>query len=261
MKISIITPSLNQCSFLTRTAQSILSQQGNFELEWIVVDGGSTDRTLAFLTRTAAADPRVRFSSQRDLGQSDALNRGFSQASGDIVAWLNADDLYLPGTLAKVAAAFSDGPGAMWLVGRCQIIDADDRVIRSSVTRYKNRLLDRYSFRLLLRQNCISQPAVFWRRSFGAEIGELDRSLHYTMDYDLWLRMASKADPLILPDTLASFRFHARSKSGRVNREQFDEGYRVAQRYFNGDTSSQWAHRFHLNKIVWSYRMMRLLGR
>jgi glycosyltransferase involved in cell wall biosynthesis len=261
MKISVVTPCLNQHSFLTRTARSILSQQGSFELEWIVVDGGSTDATFAFLKDTAAVDPRLRFSSQPDRGQADALNRGFAQASGDVVAWLNSDDLYVPGALAQVAETFAGNSDIQWLIGRCQIIDADDRVIRAAVTRYKNRLLDRFSHRNLLRENCISQPAVFWRRTFGAEVGELDTSLHYAMDYDLWLRMAGKSDPLILRDTLASFRFHAQSKSGRVNREQFDEGFRVAQRYFNGDTSSQWAHRLHLEKIVWSYRVMRLLGR
>jgi glycosyltransferase involved in cell wall biosynthesis len=260
MKVSVITPSLNQCSFLARTARSILSQQGDFQLEWIVVDGGSTDGTPEFL-RGTAADPRVRFSSQPDHGQADALNRGFTQATGDIIAWLNADDLYLPGALAKVSDGFSKNPDARWLVCRCQIIDANDHVIRASVTRYKNRLLDRFTHRRLLRENCISQPAVFWRRSLAAEIGALDASLHYAMDYDLWLRMSRRSAPLILPDTLASFRFHAASKSGRVNREQFDEAYRVAQRYFNGDTASRWAHRFHLEKIVWSYRMMRLLGR
>jgi glycosyltransferase involved in cell wall biosynthesis len=259
VKISIVTPSFNQCTFLRRTMDSILSQQGDFDLEWVVVDGGSTDGTLDLLR--SAADPRLRWTSGPDSGQSHAINKGLDSVSGDVVAWLNSDDLYTPGALASVADAFSAHPDAHWLVGRCDIIDAADRVIRPGVTRYKNHLLSRYSYRSLLRQNCISQPAVFWRASFGKRIGGPDESLHYTMDYDLWLRMARAAEPLILDRVLAQFRIHDQSKSGQVNRGQFDEQYRVASRYFDGDTASRLAHRFHVEKIVWAYRLMRLLGR
>jgi glycosyltransferase involved in cell wall biosynthesis len=260
VKLSVITPSLNQHHFLPRTAASILSQSGPFDLEWLVIDAGSTDGTLEFLRTSSQSDPRIHFTSEPDAGQSDALNKGFPRATGDILAWLNADDLYLRGALEKVSRAFTDDPNLQWLIGRCQIIDADDRVIRSSITRYKNRLLDRFSYRGLLRENCISQPAVFFRRSFLSDVGPLDTTLHYSMDYDLWLRMARSSPPRILPDTLASFRFHPQSKSGRVNRDQFDEAYRVANRYFAGDTASRLVHRFHMEKIVWSYRLMRALG-
>jgi hypothetical protein len=126
--------------------------------------------------------------------------------------------------------------------------------------RYKNRWLDRYSYRRLLVENFIAQPAVFWRKSFGEQVGPLDASLHYTMDYDLWLRMGKLSPPKILQQTLSQFRLHAQSKSGAVNREQFDEGYRVACRYFDGDRASKFAHRMHVEKIVWAYRTMRLLG-
>ena len=239
--------------------QSVLSQQGEFELEWIVVDGGSTDGSVQLLE--GIDDPRVRWSSGRDAGQSDAINKGLAAATGDVVAWLNSDDLYTPGALATVAEAFATRPGAQWLVGGCEIIDAEDRVIRPGVTRYKNYLLRKYSYRGLLRQNCISQPAVFWRAAFGRRVGGLDDSLHYTMDYDLWLRMGRESDPLIIDRVLAQFRMHGGSKSGQVNREQFDEQYRVAARYFNGDVTSRVAHRFHVEKIVWAYRLMRLLGK
>jgi glycosyltransferase involved in cell wall biosynthesis len=259
VKISIVTPSYNQCPFLRRTMDSILSQTGPFDLEWVVVDGGSTDGTLDLLR--AASDPRLRWTSGPDSGQSHAINKGLDAISGDVVAWLNSDDLYAPGALAAVADAFARHPDAQWVVGRCDIVDADDRVIREGVTRYKNHLLRLYSYRSLLRQNCISQPAVFWRAPFGRQIGGPDESLHYTMDYDLWLRMARAAEPLILDRVLARFRIHDRSKSGQVNREQFDEQYRVAARYFGGDTASRLAHRFHVEKIVWAYRVLRLLGR
>lgn len=259
MRLSIITPTLNQGALLQRTARSILDQDGAFDLEWIVVDGGSTDQTLDFLR--SLEDERVRFVSEPDGGQSNAINKGLSMAGGDIVAWLNSDDLYAQGALGAVAEAFASHPAAQWLVGRCDIIDADDREIRRAVTRYKNRKLSHYNYRKLLRENFISQPAVFWRRRFGEQIGPLDESLHYTMDYDLWLRMGRASPPLMLDLLLAHFRFHPASKSGQVNRRQFDEGYEVALRHVHGDRTSQWAHRLNVEKIVWAYRLMRTIAR
>jgi hypothetical protein len=129
------------------------------------------------------------------------------------------------------------------------------------VVRYKERRLRRYSYRGLLRENFIPQPAVFWRRDFGAEVGPLDESLHWTMDYDLWLRMGRRCDPLVIDALLARFRLHEASKSGDFNRRQFDEGYEVARRYFGGDWQSRLAHRFNVEKIVWAYRVMRWAGR
>jgi glycosyltransferase involved in cell wall biosynthesis len=259
MKISIITPSFNQRVFLARTAESILSQPGDFELEWIVVDAASTDGTLELLQ--SLRDPRLTFSSEPDRGQSHAINKGLAAAGGDVVAWLNADDVYAPGALTAVAAAFTDHPGSPWLVGRCQIIDEHDRLIRPGIARYKERCLARYSYRKLLRENFIPQPAVFWRRCFGQSIGPLDESLHFTMDYDLWLRMGKAAAPLIIDQSLAQFRMHAGSKSGRVDRRQFDEGYEVACRYCDADGVSRIAHRLNVEKIVWAYRVLQLVGR
>lgn len=257
VKISIITPSFNQRVFLARTAESVLSQTGDFDLEWIVIDAASTDGTPDLLR--SLPDPRLTFSSEPDRGQSHAINKGLAAANGDVVAWLNADDLYLPGALSAVAAAFSAGPDAQWLVGRCRIIDEHDRPIRSAIARYKEHCLARYSYRKLLRENFIPQPAVFWRRSFGQSIGPVDESLHFTMDYDLWLRMGNAAQPLIIDDLLAKFRLHGASKSGRVDRRQFDEGYEVARRYCDADRVSRIAHRMNVEKIVWAYRILRFV--
>jgi glycosyltransferase involved in cell wall biosynthesis len=258
MKLSIVTPSFNGLRFLDRTARSILSQSGDFELEWIVVDGGSTDGTLDFLRNLN--DPRLHWVSEGDRGQSHAINKGLTMAGGDVVAWLNTDDVYTPGALDAVARAFAAAPEAKWLVGRYEVIDEDDRPIRASVVRYKERSLRRYTYRALLRENFVSQPAVFWRRAFGHDVGPLDESLHWTMDYDLWLRMGRVADPLYLDQVLAQFRLHPQSKTGKVDRRQFDEQYAVASRYFGNDRLSRFAHRFNVEKIVWAYRVMRLLG-
>lgn len=259
MRVSIITPSLNQREFLVRTSQSILAQQAETDLEWLILDGGSTDGTLEFLG--SLSDPRVRWRSEPDRGQADAINKGLAVATGEIVAWLNSDDLYLPGALPRIVAAFAENPRAQWLIGRCQIIDRDDRVIRPAIARYKDRSLRRYTYRALLRENFISQPAVFWRRQFGAQFGLLDESLHWTMDYDLWLRMGARSDPLVLDEVLAQFRLHERSKSGRVDRRQFDEGHRVALRYLGNDRLSRLVHRINIEKIMLAYRVLRFLGR
>jgi glycosyltransferase involved in cell wall biosynthesis len=257
MRFSIITPSFDQRPYLQQTMRSILAQQGDFDLIWIIVDGGSTDGTVDFLQ--SLSDPRVQWTSGPDRGQSDAVNQGLRQADGDVIGWLNSDDLYAPGALATIAEAFQN-ERVNWAIGRCEIIDDAGRIIRPAVARYKDRHLKRYTYRKLLRENFIAQPAVFWRRQFGQSIGGLDESLHYTMDYDLWLRMGKRAEPAILDAVLAQFRLHPASKSGQVNREQFDEGYRVARRYFDGDLTSRFIHRFNVEKIVWAYRIMRGMG-
>lgn len=260
--IAIITPSFNQAAFFPRAVRGILGQRGDFSLRWIVVDGGSTDQTVEILR--SINDPRLRWTSEPDRGQCHAINKGMAAAlddGADILAWLNSDDLYHDGALAAVVDAFRANPAARWLAGRCRIIDENDREIRLAVTRYKNRILRRYTRRRLLRQNLISQPAAFWRADLWRDTGgRVDESLHWCMDYDLWLRFGRLADPLILDRTLADFRLHAHSKSGQVSRRQFDEQYAVARRHLGGDRLSGLIHRLHVEKIVWAYRGMKLLG-
>jgi glycosyltransferase involved in cell wall biosynthesis len=259
MRLSIITPSLNNAAYLPLAIESILGQQGNFELESLVIDGGSKDETMDVLRKLA--DPRLRWISEPDNGQAAALNKGLAMATGDIIGWLNADDLYPAGALATVAETFAANPASPWLIGRCDIIDESGWTVRSNITDYKNRLLDSYSRKSLLRMNIISQPAVFWRKEFGQEVGPLDESLHWTMDYDLWLRMAEKSEPMILKQTLARFRVRGDSKSQGGRRGQFAEGYQVACRYCKEDWISRLVHRFNIEKIVWGYTAMRWMGR
>jgi glycosyltransferase involved in cell wall biosynthesis len=259
LSLTILTPSLNGATFFEQTLQSVMSQAGDVPFQWIVIDGGSSDNTVSLLR--SIDDPRVQWISESDNGQAAAINKGLAMSEGDIVAWLNCDDLYLPGALAQVVAAFEANPLAQWIVGRCNIIDDSGQTIRQSITDYKNWLLRSFSMRSLLRTNMISQPAVFWRRSFGKKIGPLDESLRFAMDYDLWLRMARVCPPLILDHDLASFRVHNGSKSRGGHRQQFFEGYRVASRYFGPDKLSRVMHRINLEKIVWGYRTLRWLGR
>ena len=270
MRIWIVTPSLNQSGYLRQTIDSVLSQAGDFDLRHVVVDGGSTDGSVELLR--SIGDTRLSWTSEPDAGQSDAVNKGLAtvdmagspagdgEGDRDVVGWLNSDDLYQPGALAAVAAAFTE-PAVQWAVGRYRVVDDAGAPIRRSIVRYKDRLLRRYAYRTLLRENFIAQPAVFWRASFGRRVGPLDGSLHYTMDYDLWLRMGRLAPPALIDRELADFRVHGGSKTGRINRAQFDEGYTVARRHAAGDRASLLVHRLNVEKIVWAYRLLQCVGR
>ena len=257
--VSIVIPSFNQVAYLPLTVNSILSQRFDGSLEVFIMDGGSTDGTRDYLR--SIDDPRVSWVSEADRGQTDALNKGMTRVKGDIIGWLNSDDLYEPGALAAVCQALAAQPAAQWLVGRCIIVDGQGREIRRGVTRYKDRWLSRYRYRRLLIENFICQPAVFWRRSFGQRIGPLDESLHYAMDYDLWLRMGAVAEPLVLDRVLARFRHHDRAKTGPAPRGQFREQYAVACRYMRRDRRLRWRHRLNIEKIYLAYHVMRWLGR
>ncbi|HET8539054.1 MAG TPA: glycosyltransferase family 2 protein [Anaeromyxobacter sp.] len=225
MRISVVTPSYNQASFIERTIESVLSQRGAFELEYLVVDGGSTDGTVEILRRHAA---RLRFVSERDRGQSDAINKGFRMATGEVLAWLNSDDTYAPGALDAAARALGEG-GARWCFGECRVIDAQDREIRRAISRYKSWVSRRYSRARLVARNFIPQPATFFRRDLLDEVGPIDESLHLAMDYDLWLRFAAVAEPAFIPRPLASFRWHGGSKTGGGYARGAWECFRIAR--------------------------------
>jgi glycosyltransferase involved in cell wall biosynthesis len=258
MKITVVTPSYQQCRFLRLTIESVLSQSGDFELEMLVIDGGSTDGSVELLR--SIQDPRLVWISEPDRGQTDALRKGLAKATGDIIGWINSDDLYTPGALAVVAKAFARNPDRQWSVGRCQIIDSSGREIHQWISRYKDRRLRAYSFPRLLRENFICQMSVFWRRLFGQQIGEPDITLHYAMDYDLWLRMAKLEPPLILDHVLSQFRRHQSSKTNRVVRAQFREQYDVARRYAGSHRGSLLMNRLHAETAMAVYWLHGVLG-
>jgi len=226
-KISIITPSYNQAPFIERTIQSVLSQ--NYpDLEYIVVDGGSTDGTVDILKRY---EGRLRWTSEKDKGQTDAINKGIAAATGEIIAYLNSDDVYEPGALRKVADYFMAHPDAQWVTGRCRIIDEHDRETRRWITEYKNFLLRRFSYSLLLVTNPVSQPATFWKRDVVKEIGLFDLNEHYVMDYDYWLRIGKKYPLAVLDDDLAAFRVYTTSKTSSAFLTSFRQEIEAAKRH------------------------------
>lgn len=256
VKITVVTPSFNQGAFIERTIESVLSQRGAFELEYLVIDGGSTDSTPSILRRYAG---RLEYLSEPDQGQSDAINKGFARATGEILAWLNSDDLYLPGALDLACRAMHQAH-VRWAFGQCRIIDEQDRQIRRVITAYKNRLSRRYSLRRLLTKSFIPQPATFFRRDLLQEVGGLDARYHYAMDYDLWLRFARVAEPEFLPYDLAAFRWHGGSKSGSNYRRVAKEALSVARRHArSGERCALFEHSLHVVSLVAGYQTLDVL--
>src|SRR5512136_340290 len=199
-RITVVTPSFNQASFIEQTIHSVLTQ-GYPNLEYIVMDGGSTDGTVDILRKY---EKHLIWTSGKDGGQSDALNKGFRRASGEILAYINSDDVYAPGALLKAGGFFASHPQACWLTGRCRNIDAEGREIRKLIKVYKSFWMLFRSYKVLLAIDYISQPATFWRREVIQQVGPFDEKLHLTMDYDYSLRVGSRYRLWVINDTLAS---------------------------------------------------------
>ena len=189
--------------------------------------------------------------SEPDRGQSNAINKGFRNSSGDIIAFLNSDDLYEPGTLNFVANFFVTHPDAMWVSGECKIIDENDRDIRLKIKEYKNFFLRMNNFQILKIMNYVSQPSTFWRRDALTKVGFLDESLYYTMDYDYWLRLGNLYPLFVIDKPLAKFRIHTNSKSGKYFHKQFLVEYQVASRYVKGPLL--WLHWLHQYATIFIY--------
>jgi glycosyltransferase involved in cell wall biosynthesis len=211
LRISIIMPSFNQAEYLGRAIESVQRQRGDFELEHIVMDGGSTDGSVDILRRCG---DRLQWVSEPDEGQSDALNKGIARATGDVIGWLNSDDLLEPGALAAVAEVFEAEPDTQWLYGKVRVIDESDREIRKAITWYKNWRMRRYSFQRLLAENYICQMGVFWRAEAGRAAGPFRTDLHLDMDYEYWLRLGALYPGRFVDRYLGCFRYHGASKSG-----------------------------------------------
>jgi glycosyltransferase involved in cell wall biosynthesis len=254
-RITVVTPSFNQGRFIERTIQSVVNQKLDAELEYIIVDGGSTDETLGILEKYKH---RLFYISEPDQGMADALNKGFARATGDVLAWLNSDDIYLPGTLQNITDHFTLYPEHQWVYGHCRMIDEEDREVRRWITKYKLLKSKSFSYSRLLVENFISQPAVFFKRDLLAEAGPVDTDLPTAMDYDLWLRMGRLSEPGVVQCFLAAFRVHKLSISARQYRRQFQEQYEIHQRYDN----TAWLlyrHRMMIRLIIAVYSGLELL--
>jgi len=192
--VTVVTPSFNQVSFIEATIRSVLLQ-GHPRLEYRVVDGGSTDGSIAVIERYA---PWLSgWSSERDTGPAQALNRGFAGAAGDVVAWLNSDDRYLPGTLQAVSRATQDRPDAAAWVGACRSVGADGRVLYVNMP-HGLALPDLADW---MGAGWFAQPASFYRRDALSRAGSLDEGLQSSFDVDLFIRLA-RLGPIAPTDAL-----------------------------------------------------------
>lgn len=251
-KISIITPSYNQGRFIKETIESVLSQ--NYpNLEYWVIDGGSTDETITILK---SFGKKIKWISEKDKGQTDAINKGLLRATGEIIAYLNSDDVYLPNTLNTVAEYAMNHPTAQWITGDYFIIDESGKKIQSFVAAYKKVLRTYLTLDLLLIMNPIIQPSTFWRRSLQQKIGLFDDKLRYCMDYEYWIRSFKYAPVHVLPNHFSLFRIHKNSKGGAQYTRQFTEEYDVASMHTQ-NLLLLLAHKLHAACIVIVYKLIK----
>ncbi|MFN3323459.1 MAG: glycosyltransferase family 2 protein [Bryobacteraceae bacterium] len=235
--VSVVTASYNMGEFLRETIDSVLSQDYP-HIEYIVMDGGSTDGTLEVLEGYRG---RIIFHSAPDGGAADAINRGMELARGSIIAYLHADDTYLPGAVSEVVRQFVEHPTTDIVYGEGYWVDVKGAILR----RYPTRPFDRA---VLARECFICQPASFMRRSTFEIAGGLDASLQYTFDFDFWIRASPWAEFRHIDAYLATSRMHPRNKTVGQRREVLRETLRLLKMRY-GYVPFSWIHAYCCYRI------------
>jgi len=237
--ITVVTPTYNQGRFIEETIRSILLQ-GYPNLEYIIFDGGSTDETLEIIRKY---EPWISFwVSERDRGQSDAINKGFHRAHGEIIAWLNSDDTYLPGGLQNIARAFAEDSETAMIYGGCNIVDEEGRLN----TRYPSRDFDLKI--LITAWNFIPQPATFFRHDAYRAVGEVDLDLHYSMDRDLWIRFGRQFRARRIEPLVATIRYYDECKTKAISRAGRRERLMICRKY-GGSIFSRVYRQYFMDEI------------
>lgn len=222
--VSIITPSFNQGNFIGQTIDSVLEQDYP-SIEYIVVDGGSTDNTHDILKQY---EDRIQWISEPDSGQANAINKGFGMASGEILFWLNSDDILLPGAVSRVMACFRENPAAGLVYGQCRYIDECGEVVGRFPT-------EPFDFKRLAMFTFIPQPSTFFRRTAYEASGGLDETLRYSLDFDLWVKITRSHTAVYLPEILSAYRLHGDSKTFDTKQaiENSKESLDIVYKHYN----------------------------
>lgn len=204
-RVTVVTPSFNQAAFLEETIRSVLLQ-GYLNLAYIIIDGGSSDGSVDIIRQY---EPWLAYwISEKDRGQGHAINKGWSRAEGDVIAYLNSDDCYTPGAIAAAARAFHDHPEAGMVYGRAEVVDEQGSHMHTLRARP-------YEFKRLVVSNIIPQPSAFFSQTVLSEVGYLDEDWEMIMDYEYFVRIGRKFPAINLPETLSKFRSHEVSKTNR----------------------------------------------
>lgn len=241
--VSIVTPSYNQGRYIERTIESVLSQDYP-NLEYIVVDGGSDDNTVAILKKY---EEHLTWISEKDRGQADAINKGFRMAKGEVMAWLNSDDTYLPGAIHQSVAYFEAHPEVGMLYGEGYHIDEDGERIERYYT-------EPFDYQRLSEVCFICQPTVFLRAQVINTVGPLDVTLDYCLDYEYWMRIAKRFRIGYLDAYLANTRLHLDTKTLSKRVEVHEETLQVVKRHY-GQVPIRW-----INAYAHAYLAGKLLG-
>jgi len=227
-RISIVTPSYNQGPYLEETIRSVLLQ-GYPDLEYFIMDGGSTDGSRAILERYSSF--LSGWVSERDQGQTDAINKGFARSTGAIMGWLNSDDILLPGALKRIASAFLRDPATNVVCGLRRLIDAETHFVSNWITQLPVKYV-------LERVSVVAQETTYWRREVYEKIGPLDISYRFAMDYEYWQRMLAAGYRFrFIPQFLGGFRKHEESKTSTLTLVRNQELERIYAKYLGRQIS------------------------
>jgi len=246
--VSIVTPSYNQAAYLEETIISVLDQDYQ-NLEYIIVDGGSNDGSLEIIEKYA--NELAWWVSESDLGQTDAINKGFSRAKGEILAWINSDDAYLPGAISEAVEFLDSHPGIGLVYGDANLVDEGGEVIG----RFPARQTD--NRRLMRGYVHIPQQAAFFRADIWRIVGPLDPSFYFAMDYDLWVRISQQSPIEYYPRLWANFRLHSDAKSIEADDRCWPEMVRVHRR--EGGSRFSWlSFKATIRPLIYGWMPMNL---